>query len=108
MLVAILIALIAATLIQLAISRTREYAADADGARICGSPLGLARALEKLEIGARLRPMAVSPAAAHLFIVQPLRGEGLAGLFSTHPPIPERVARLRQMAYQADLTPAYL
>ncbi len=101
--VAIFIAPIAATLIQLAISRSREYAADAGGAQICGQPMALASALQKLEAGATRRPMHVNPAAAHLFIVQPFRGAGLAGLFSTHPPIPERVARLQRMAYGTQL-----
>ena len=93
----ILLAPIAAVLIQLAISRAREYAADHTGARITGQPLALARALEKLAGMVQMRPMDVNPATAHLYIVNPLAG-GLAGLFSTHPPIEERVARLRQMA----------
>ncbi len=94
----VLLAPIAALIIQLAISRAREYEADAGGARICGDPLALAGALERLEAASRLVPMEVNPAASHLFIVQPFSGEGLLGLFSTHPPIRERVARLRRMA----------
>jgi heat shock protein HtpX len=93
-----ILAPIAAMLIQLAISRSREYEADATGARIAGTPRGLARALEKMDMAARVAPMQAAPATAHLFIVNPLRGGGLQSLFSTHPPIAERVARLRAMA----------
>jgi heat shock protein HtpX len=93
-----IVAPIAATLIQLAISRAREYEADATGARIAGHPRGLARALEKMEMAGRVAPLQASPATAHLFIVNPLAGGGLMSLFSTHPPIAERVARLRAMA----------
>jgi len=89
---------IAATLIQMAISRSREYGADRTGAEIVGDPMALASALAKLEMGSRQIPMDVSPAASHLFIVNPLSGQFIAGLFSTHPPIPERIKRLRQMA----------
>jgi heat shock protein HtpX len=96
-LVLMLVAPIAAALIQMAISRSREYGADETGARICGDPDALARALEKLERGSAAIPMNVNPAEAHLFIVNPLSGQALAGLFSTHPPIPERIARLRAM-----------
>jgi heat shock protein HtpX len=98
-LLAIIVAPIAATLIQLAISRSREYSADALGAQISGQPLSLASALQKLEAGVTQRPMEVSPAMSHLYIVQPFRGAGIAGLFSTHPPIPDRIARLQQLAY---------
>lgn len=104
-LIAIFVAPIAATLIQMAISRAREYSADALGAQICGQPLALANALLKLDAGTQRRPMQVNPAAAHLFIVKPFSGSGIAGLFSTHPPIPERVERLTAMAYGAQ--PAY-
>jgi len=98
LLVTALIAPIAATIIQLAISRGREYAADAGAATLTQNPLALARALEKLEMMATRRPMqAANPSTAHLFIVNPLRGGGLASLFSTHPPMVERVARLRAM-----------
>ncbi len=96
LLVAIL-APIAAMIIQMAISRSREYMADATGARIAGSTGGLAQALLKLESAAQRIPMAVNPAASHLFIVNPLSGASLLKLFSTHPPIQDRVARLRNM-----------
>ena len=88
---------IAATLIRLAISRAREYQADQTGAHNCGDPDALARALEKLEMGSEMRPMKVNEAASHLFIVNPLSGKSLSRLFSTHPPIEERVRRLREM-----------
>ncbi len=97
-LLTIILAPIAATLIQLAISRSREYGADDTGASIHGNPEALARALEKLDTASRLAPLPVNPAVAHLFIVNPLSGRNLAGLFSTHPPIEERVRRLRTMA----------
>jgi heat shock protein HtpX len=87
----------AATLLQLALSRSREYAADATGARLCGDPLALASALRRLERGAWLRPMAINPAASPLFIVHPCSREGLLHLFSTHPPIASRVAQLEAM-----------
>lgn len=96
-LVLIIVAPIAALLIQMAISRGREYMADAGGARILGDPLPLASALEKLEWAAGRAPMSVNPAASHLYIVNPLRG-GIAGLFRTHPDTQERIARLRAMA----------
>ncbi|HZP35083.1 MAG TPA: zinc metalloprotease HtpX [Methylomirabilota bacterium] len=94
----IVLAPLAATLIQLAVSRSREFQADASGARMAGQPWGLAKALEKLEMASKMAPMAATPATAHLFIVNPLSGSGFATLFSTHPPIAERVARLRAMA----------
>jgi heat shock protein HtpX len=97
-LVMIILAPIAAMLIQLAVSRSREYVADATGAKILGDPLPLARALEKLEMTNRAMPMAVNPSMAHQFTVQPLAGGGVASLFSTHPATAERVARLREMA----------
>ena len=97
-LVMIFVAPIAALLIQLAISRSREFTADETGARIMGDPLPLASALEKLHAANRVIPMQVSPATAHQFTVQPLAGGGLMGLFSTHPNIEERVARLRDLA----------
>jgi heat shock protein HtpX len=95
-----ILAPIGAMLIQFAISRQREFKADAVGAEICGRPLSLARALEKLEIGAHRIPMHVSPAVAPLAQVNPLafRGGGVAKLFSTHPPTAERVARLTALA----------
>jgi heat shock protein HtpX len=92
-----LLAPIAASIIQLAISRQREYAADAGGAEICGNPESLASALLRLEQGAAATPMQVNQAAEPLYIVKPFSAKGMAGLFSTHPPIEERVKRLRQM-----------
>ena len=99
MIAMIIVAPIAAALIQMAISRSREYEADATGARICGNPLWLASALRKLETGAQRVPLDANPATAHMFIVNPLRGKGLQNLFSTHPPIEDRIARLESMAY---------
>jgi heat shock protein HtpX len=93
----IILAPIAATMIQLAISRSREFAADEAGARIQGNPETLARALEKLEMATSVRPLPVNPAMAHMFIVNPLKGMSFAGLFSTHPPLEERIRRLRKM-----------
>lgn len=90
-----ILAPIAALLIQMAISRSREYQADASGARFAGQPNGLANALEKLGIYSRRVPMQASPQTAHMFVVNPLRGGHLATLFSTHPPLEDRVARLR-------------
>jgi heat shock protein HtpX len=95
----IILAPIAALLIQMAISRSREYQADATGARICGNPLWLANALRKLEVGSQRVPLDANPATAHMFIVNPLRGGGLRNLFSTHPPLEERIARLEGMVY---------
>ncbi len=89
-----IIAPMAAGLIQMAISRSREYLADATGASIAGSPRGLARALEKLGGYSRRIPMNANPSTAHMFIVNPLSGQRMAALFSTHPPIEKRVARL--------------
>jgi len=88
---------IAATLIQMAISRSREYLADAGGAKISGKPYGLAGALEKLSRASQAIPMNANPSTAHMFIVNPLTGRSLMNLFSTHPPIEERIARLRSM-----------
>jgi heat shock protein HtpX len=92
-----IIAPIAAMLIQMAISRSREYLADETGAHLAHNPESLARALEKLSMGVERAPMNASPATAHMFIVNPLTGSSLMNLFSTHPPIEERVARLRAM-----------
>jgi heat shock protein HtpX len=92
-----ILAPIAAAVIQLAISRQREYAADATGAEICGNPESLASALMRLESGAQTMPMQVNQATEPLYIVKPFKGGGIASLFSTHPPIEERVRRLRQM-----------
>jgi len=97
-----IVAPIAAMLIQMAVSRSREYLADAGGAKICGDPLALASALRKLHMGAQNIPMQVSPATqnatAHMFIVSPLSGASFASLFSTHPAMEERIARLEAMA----------
>lgn len=93
----IVVAPIAAALIQLAISRAREFEADTTGAQVSGDPDALASALEKLHYASQRVPHHVNPATSHLYIVQPLTGEALASLFATHPPIPERVARLRGM-----------
>ena len=92
-----IIAPIAAMLIQMAISRSREYLADETGAHLAHNPESLARALEKLSLGVQRAPMDASPATAHMFIVNPLTGSSLMNLFSTHPPLEERVARLRAM-----------
>jgi heat shock protein HtpX len=90
----LIVAPIAATLIQLAVSRSREYQADATGAHFTGNPYALASALQKLEAHSRRIPMQASPSTAHLFIIQPLLGINFAGLFSTHPPIAKRIERL--------------
>ena len=94
MIVMMIVAPIAAMLIQMAISRTREYQADATAAALIGSGLPLARALSKLQKGAERIPMDAEPATAHMFIVNPLSGSGMMSLFSTHPPIEKRIARL--------------
>jgi heat shock protein HtpX len=85
---------IAAMVVQMAISRSREFAADATGAHIAGQPYGLAKALEKLDAYSKRLPMAATQATAHMFIVAPFTGSGLMNLFSTHPPIEERIRRL--------------
>jgi heat shock protein HtpX len=90
-----ILAPIAALLIQMAISRSREYHADATGANFVGQPYGLARALEKLGAYSRKLPLAANPSTAHMFIVNPLSARKMANLFSTHPPLEERIARLR-------------
>jgi heat shock protein HtpX len=92
-----ILAPIAAMLVQLAVSRAREFQADATGARLAGRPWPLAKALEKLEVASKVEPMNATPATAHMFIVNPLSGQALMRLFSTHPPIEERIARLRAM-----------
>ena len=97
LLATVILAPVAAMLIQSAISRSREFAADAGGAEICGNPESLASALLRLEQGAAAMPMQVNQAAEPLYIVKPFKGGGIAGLFSTHPPVEERVRRLRQM-----------
>jgi heat shock protein HtpX len=97
-----IVAPIAAMLIQMAVSRSREYGADEGGAKISGDPLALASALRKLHMGSQNIPLQVSDATAnataHMFIVNPLSGSGLASLFSTHPPVEQRIARLEAMA----------
>lgn len=92
-----IVAPIAAMIVQMAISRSREYAADATGAQIAGSADGLANALEKLQMASQRIPMQVNPATSHMFIMNPLSGASVARLFSTHPSTEERVARLRAM-----------
>ena len=91
-----ILAPIAATIIRAAISRQREFAADRTGADIVGSPMGLAQALRRIEAGVRQIPMDANPATSHMFIMQPLFGEGLSRLFSTHPPTEERVRALME------------
>ncbi len=94
-----IIAPLAAVLVQMAISRSREYEADRGGARLSGNPLGLANALRKLESANQTRPMPrVNEATAHMFIVNPLRGGGVTALFTTHPPMAERIRRLEAIA----------
>jgi len=92
-----ILAPIAALLIQMSISRSREYQADESGARLSGNPRGLASALKKLQLASQRVPMEASPATAHMFIVNPLRAGGITSLFSTHPPMEERIARLESM-----------
>jgi heat shock protein HtpX len=98
-LVMMIVAPIAAMMIQMAISRSREFLADEGGAQISGNPLSLANALRRLDTAAREIPMQASPATAHMFIVNPLTGGGLMKLFSTHPPMEERIARLEALVY---------
>ena len=98
MLVMMIVAPLAAAIIQMAISRSREYLADGTGAKICGHPVSLANALQRLEEYNHRLPMKVNPATAQMYIVNPLAGGTMASLFSTHPPIQERVRRLRAMA----------
>jgi heat shock protein HtpX len=96
-----IVAPIGAMLVQMAVSRSREYVADETGAKVCGKPLSLARALEKISGISREVPMHATPATAHMFIVSPLTGGGLLSLFSTHPPVDKRVERLRAMTASA-------
>ncbi len=97
-LVMMIVAPIAAMLVQMAISRSREYDADEGGAKISGDPLALANALRRLETAKNEIPMKATPATAHMFIVNPLSGKSLMNMFSTHPPIEDRIARLEEMA----------
>ena len=97
----LILAPIAAVLLQLAISRSREFAADAGGSAISGKPLSLANALKKIERSAERVPMVnAGPATSHMFIINPLRASGIMKLFATHPPVEERIARLEQIAMQ--------
>jgi heat shock protein HtpX len=98
-LVLLILSPIIAMLLQMAISRSREFAADRGGAEFTGNPLGLASALEKISRGNQLKPVNHSnPTTAHMFIINPLRGGGISKLFSTHPPTEERIKRLQGMA----------
>jgi heat shock protein HtpX len=97
LLATIFLAPLAAGLIQASISRQREFAADRGGAAIAGTPMGLANALRRLDAASRQIPMETSPAAAHLFIVKPFSGQGLTGLFSTHPPTEARIRALMEL-----------
>jgi heat shock protein HtpX len=95
----LILAPIAATLLQLAVSRSREFAADAGGVGISGNPLGLASALRKISAANEVKPLNnANPATAHMFIINPLRGSGVMKLFSTHPPVEERIKRLEKIA----------
>ena len=94
----VILAPVAGMLVQMAISRSREFAADAGGANLCGNPLFLARALAKLERGVDAVPMNANPATSHMFILEPFHSGGLMSLFSTHPPTEERIRRLEMMA----------
>lgn len=108
LLVASIVAPISAVIIQMAVSRSREFRADAIGAQIAGHPQGLASALRKLEAGAKQRPMNVNQSAAPMYIVNPLRGplaRGVSKLFSTHPPTEERIDRLEKMTGQSFANP---
>jgi len=95
----IIFAPIAALLVQMAISRSREFLADEGGAQMAGNPLSLANALRKLDAASKRIPMHATPATAHMFIVSPLTGGGIMKLFSTHPPMEERIARLEALVY---------
>ena len=105
MLLSMVLAPIAAGLIQMAISRSREFEADRLGAEICGNPRALASALRKLEAGAQTMPMHADPATAHMYIVNPLKGVNFAGLFATHPPTAQRISRLETMAAERGINP---
>lgn len=100
-LVMMIVGPIAAMMVQMAISRSREYGADAGGARIAGNPLYLANALKKLHIASQKIPMDANPATSHMFIVSPLSGGGILKLFSTHPPIEQRIERLKAIKLNA-------
>jgi heat shock protein HtpX len=98
LLATIVLAPLAAMLIQAAISRSREFDADAGGASIAGSPLGLVSALRKIDVASRAVPLDANPATAHMFIIKPMSVSGLMGLFSTHPPTAQRIQALMQLA----------
>ncbi|VFU12318.1 Protease HtpX homolog (fragment) [anaerobic digester metagenome] len=98
LLIVAIVAPLAAMIVRMAISRSREYLADASGAHISGDPLSLAGALRKLESGIQRSRAEVNPSTAHLFIVNPLKGGSILALFSTHPPMEERIRRLEHMA----------
>jgi heat shock protein HtpX len=98
-----ILAPLGAMMIQMAVSRSREYLADESGARFCGKPEALAHALEKISGWSRQVPMQASPATAHMFIMSPLTGGGLKSLFSTHPPVEKRVERLMAMRGRTSL-----
>jgi heat shock protein HtpX len=100
LLATLILAPVAAMLIQAAISRSREYDADAGGATLAGGPLGLVSALKKIEAGSRVVPLDANPATAHMFIIKPLSVSGLLGLFSTHPPTEERIRALLKQSRQ--------
>ena len=97
MLATAILAPLAAIIIQMAVSRSREYQADATGAKIAGNPQSLASALEKLTMASKRIPMHSSPATSHMFIVKPFSGKSMLNLFSTHPPVEKRVEKLREM-----------
>jgi heat shock protein HtpX len=103
LLLVMILAPVAAWFIQMWISRTREYAADAGGATLSGNPMGLANALRKLEAGTQRIPMDANPATSHMFIVNPLTGPNMKSLFSTHPSTEDRIAKLEAMAHDRDL-----
>ena len=108
LLVMAIVAPFAAMILQLALSRSREFQADRTGSEICGRPLALASALKKLEMSAQVHPRHADPATAHMFIINPLRGQALASLFSTHPSSADRVARLEAIAQEMGAgQPAY-
>lgn len=102
-LIALILSPIAAFIIQMAISRSREFEADATGARISGKPLALASALQKIEAYAQAQPLDVATSVAHMYIINPLRAEGLTALFRSHPRTEERIARLQAMAASGNL-----
>jgi heat shock protein HtpX len=97
MIATIVLAPIAAMLVQAAISRSREFLADAGGARIAGTPYGLMNALRKLEMGSKQIPLDANPATAHMFIMKPFSGGGLLSMFSTHPPTEQRIQALMNL-----------